>query len=84
VSEEATHGFGGVAAFDQRQAEAIKRLRKNRHGFVLFTIEEADDAKLRMKYVGSMDDRLAMPFLATIVETCVEAAEHHNQPEEDE
>lgn len=67
------HGFGGVAMFDQRQAEAINRLRDNKRGFVLFTIADADDNTLSMKYVGSMDDRLGPTFLISIIETAREA-----------
>jgi hypothetical protein len=76
--------FGGVASFDQRQAEAIDRLRKNKHGFVLFTVTEAGAERIRMKYVGSMDNRIGGAFLAGIIETAHEALTAHSEGNEEE
>jgi len=68
MSEHHEFGEGGIANFDQRQAEALERLRSNRHGFVLFTIEDGDESKIALKYVGSMDERYSKAFLLGIME----------------
>jgi hypothetical protein len=63
-------GSSGVAGFDQRQAEALERLRTNKRGFILFTLGDSESSQvLRMQYIGSVDDTTSILFMAMIVET---------------
>jgi hypothetical protein len=74
VSEhgETEFGFSGIAGFDQKQAEALERVRSNKRGFLLFTIEDEPD-RIVTRFIGSFDGPLGKPFLSNVIETAYEA-----------